>query len=60
MKSDKSDIALMLPVEYIDALLEVIDTGIQRAKINPAIRHELIAWWQAERNLIKEEIDNNE
>ena len=59
MKSDKPDIALMLPVEYIDALLEVIDTGIQRAKINPKIRSELLAWWQAERDLIQDEINEN-
>ena len=54
--SDKTDIVLVLPVEYIETLLEVFNVGLQRAKINPKTRKELFAWWNVEKELIEKEL----
>ena len=58
MKPKTPDLMIMLPVEYTDALLEVINVGFQRAKINPSIRKELFSWWEAEKELIMESKNN--
>lgn len=49
---------IMIPAEYTDALLEIITTGLQRARINHLIRQELISWWEAEKELIMESRNN--
>jgi hypothetical protein len=54
------DISINLPTEYLDALSEVILTGFQRAKIDPKVKKELIAWWNAEKEFIDNEISTKE
>ena len=56
--SEKSDITLVLPAEYFDALSVVISTGLKHAGINPLIRNELRAWWVAEKEMIEEDIND--
>lgn len=51
-KSSKEDITINIPSEYVDALQEVISSGIRRANIDPLVRKELQAWWAAERELM--------
>ena len=53
------DISINFPIEYFDALSEVISSGLQRAKLDPQVRKELIAWWNAEKEFIEDEISNN-
>lgn len=48
----KEDVMINLPVEYVDALQEVISVGLKRANIDPIVRKELQAWWSAERELM--------
>lgn len=50
------DISLMLPVEHFDALSDVIEMGLQRAKISQEERAALSSWWEAEKALMSEEI----
>jgi len=57
IKSDKSDIVVVLPVEYVETLLEVFNVGLQRVKIDPKTRKELLAWWDVEREFIIERLD---
>ena len=54
---DKSDIVLVLPVEYVETLLEVFNVGIQRVKIDPKTRKELLAWWDVEKEFIENKLD---
>jgi hypothetical protein len=54
--SKKSDITLVLPAEYSDALSAVIAVGLKHASIKPLIRKELQAWWTAESEMIRDEI----
>ena len=49
----------MIPAEYSDALLEIITIGLQRARINPLIRQELISWGEVEKELIMESRNNS-
>lgn len=53
----QSDITISLPLEYFDALSEVIHVGLQRTKLDPIVRSELKAWWDAEKEIAKEQID---
>jgi len=50
------DISLLAPAEHFDSLAEVIETGLQRAKISQEARKTLASWWEAEKALIAEEI----
>ena len=52
------DIRLLLPAERFDDLVEVIETGLQRAKISQEARQSLASWWEAEKSLISEEIND--
>lgn len=54
----KPDITINLPAEYYDALLEVFAKGLKHAKIKSEVRKELRDWWNAERDMIGEELDN--
>jgi len=56
---DKSDIAVTLPAEYFDTLSVVMEVGLKHAGINPLIRNELRAWWKAESELIREELNDD-
>lgn len=53
----KPDITINLPAEYYDALLEVFAKGLKHAKIKREVRKELRDWWNAEREMIGEEMD---
>jgi hypothetical protein len=53
------DISVLLPVEHFDTLSKVIEMGLQRAKISHMERTNLAAWWEAEKALIAEEINNS-
>jgi len=52
-----TDITLTLPAEYFDALSEIMATGFKYTGVNPRIRKELEAWWEAESEFIREEFD---
>lgn len=54
-----ADIILTLPAEYFDTLAVIIENGVKYAAVNPLVRKELQAWWQAESGLIREEIERN-
>lgn len=57
MEADSiGDVSLMLPAEHFDALSEVIEMGLQRAKISQEARQSLASWWEAEKALISDEI----
>jgi hypothetical protein len=51
------DISVLLPAEHFDAFVEVIEAGLQRAKISQEARTNLAAWWEAEKGLIADEIN---
>lgn len=53
------DITVNLPAEYFDALSEIISIGLNRANIDPKVRKELQAWWDVERELIENEIEQS-
>jgi hypothetical protein len=55
---EKSDITVTLPIEHFTALSAVISSGLNHAQITPRERIELRAWWQAESELIQDEIDS--
>jgi len=51
------DISVNIPSEHLDALAEVIRTGLQRStKLTPESRKAIAAWWDAEYDLIQEEL----
>lgn len=50
------DITVHLPGEHFEALSEVILEGLRRAKIDAQIRKELLAWWEAESDFIKDDL----
>lgn len=52
------DISLMVPAEHFDALSDVIEMGLQRAKISQEERDALSSWWEAEKAMMSEEILN--
>lgn len=52
-----TDVTINLPIEYFDDLSEVIHVGLQRTKLDPIVRSELKAWWDAEKEIAKEQID---
>jgi hypothetical protein len=54
---EKSDITVTLPAEYFDTLSVVMAIGLKHATINPLIRKELEAWWTAESEMIREELN---
>lgn len=56
----QADTTLTLPSEYFDALSAVIETGLKHAGINPLIRRELAAWWEAESELIRDDLSSKE
>jgi len=53
----KPDITINLPSEHYDALVEVLAKGLKYAKIDDQTRKELTSWWEAEREFIREELD---
>ena len=53
----KPDITIHLPAEHFTALLAVIYAGLKHASIKNQDRRQLEAWWQAESELIRDEID---
>lgn len=53
--SDKSDIVLVLPVEYVDILLEAFSIGLQRVVVEPKTRKEILAWWDVEKDFIEKD-----
>lgn len=53
METPLKDVVINLPSEYRDALAEVISVGIQKAKLPPKVKHELTAWWTAEREFMQ-------
>lgn len=55
----ESDVTVSLPAEYFDALSEVIAAGLKHAPIAPKLRHELQAWWSAEKELIEDSLQPN-
>jgi len=55
----KPDIIVTLPAEYFDTLSVVMEVGLKHAGINPLIRNELRAWWKAESELIREELNDD-
>lgn len=50
------DITIHLPAEHFLALSEVLSVGLQRAKIAPQTRKELMQWWEAEKAFIVEDL----
>lgn len=56
---DKSDITVTLPIEHFTALSAVISSGLKHATIKPQERKELEAWWQAEKSLIQDELEES-
>lgn len=57
--SEKSDITLVLPAEYFDALSATVTAGLKHASIKPEVRKELQAWWNAEKEMIENELSGN-
>ena len=55
---EHNDVTVRLPAEYFGVLSEAISIGLQRIEINPRLRQELLAWWEAEREFIKDEIND--
>lgn len=53
------DITINLPAEHYANLLEVFSKGIKYAKLKPEIKKELQNWWNAEREMIGEEMDKH-
>jgi hypothetical protein len=54
----EADVTLHLPAEHFKSLSEVFAIGLSRAKLKPEIRQELRAWWEAEKEFVKDEIAN--
>ena len=53
------DIAINIPSELLGPISEVIRMGIQRAtNITPEERKQIQAWWEAEHQLIRDEMDD--
>lgn len=51
------DISVNIPSEHLDALVEVIRTGLQRStKLTPKSRKALAAWWDAEYEFIQDDL----
>ena len=50
-----SDITVHLPGEHFEALSKVILEGLRRAKIDAQIRKELLTWWEAESEFIRDD-----
>lgn len=55
----QSEISLMLPTEYLDSLLEVINIGLQRAKLDEKVRKDLFAWWNVEKEFLENELEKS-
>ena len=53
----KPDITINLPAEYYNALLEVFVMGLKHANIKREVWKELRDWWNADREMIGEEMD---
>lgn len=49
----------MLPTEYLDSLLEVINIGLQRAKLDEKVRKDLFAWWNVEKEFLENELEKS-
>lgn len=52
-----TDITLSLPAEYFEALSEVMASGLDHAHIPSPIRHQLKAWWEAESQFIRDDLN---
>jgi hypothetical protein len=50
------DVRLHIPAEHFDDLSQVIEAGLQRAKISQEARKNLASWWEAEKSMIVEDI----
>jgi len=51
------DISVNIPSELLEDLSKVIKMGIQKAKISPAARKQLAAWWEVEKQLATDSIN---
>lgn len=51
------DITIHLPSEYFEALSEVMASGLDHAHIPSPIRHQLKAWWEAESQFIRDDLN---
>ena len=47
------DVTINVPAEYIDDFFEVIESGLERAKLSGQTRKSLKEWWEVERCFIK-------
>ena len=55
--SIQRDISINIPIEYLDALSDIISVGFQRSKIDTETKQQLIAWWDIEKEIIEEIIN---
>jgi len=53
------DIAVYLPVELVDDFSEVLRVGLQRSKISPEAKKSLGLWWEAEKEFLVVETNEN-
>ncbi len=54
------DVTVHLPAEHFESLSEVILKGLDHAKIDPKVRRELKAWWEAERAFIEDGLKSDD
>ena len=55
----QDEITVYLPSEHFDALSEVMEVGLQKARIDHVTRKALVAWWDVEKSFIEDEINND-
>ena len=48
------DISVNVPAEYIDDFRQVIETGLQRAKLKAENRKAMQEWWECEQCYLRE------
>jgi len=53
---DSPDITVHLPAEHFGVLSEAISIGLQRIEIDAKLRRDIQAWWEAEREFIKDDL----
>ena len=51
------DVSVLIPAEYFEDFSKVITAGLQRAKITQGARTSLVAWWEAEKAMMADEIN---
>lgn len=52
------DVSVYLPAEHFEDFSEVIEIGLQRAKISQEARKSLASWWEAEKAMMVDEINS--